>query len=106
MGGALWDDEISVVVVSFNTRALTLRCVECLLACGGVREVCVVDNASQDGTVEALDSLAVPGGSRLVVRRLRENIGFPRRLYCPREQRCICESRVDGRAAFLPEGAS
>lgn len=78
MGGALWNDEISAVVVSYNTRELTVRCVESLLSCGSVREVCVVDNASLDGTVEALAALPIPKGTRLLVKRLKENIGFGR----------------------------
>lgn len=78
MGGALWDNEISAVVVSYNTRELTVRCVQCLFSCGSVREVCVVDNASCDGTVEALGALPVPEGTGLRVTRLRENVGFGR----------------------------
>ena len=47
---------LSVVVVSYNTRELTLRCLESVLAHppeGGL-EVFLVDNASADGSVEAV----------------------------------------------------
>jgi len=48
--------DVSVVIVSFNTRDLLRECLNTLAAeAGGVRyEVIVVDNASADGTVEMI----------------------------------------------------
>ncbi len=48
--------EVSVVIVSYNTRAMTLRCLQTLLdGLGGLRaEVWVVDNASTDGSADAI----------------------------------------------------
>jgi GT2 family glycosyltransferase len=47
---------ISVIIVSYNTRAMTLECLRALYAdVGGMAaEVWVVDNASADGSVEAV----------------------------------------------------
>ena len=50
-------DAVAVAVVTYNCRALAVRCVESLLAFErGVEpgDVWIVDNASSDGTVEAL----------------------------------------------------
>jgi len=43
--------DVSVVVVSYNTKDLLLRCLSCL---DGVGEVIVVDNASSDGSADAV----------------------------------------------------
>lgn len=47
---------IAAVVVSYNTRELTLECVAALKGstCADVLEIVVIDNASSDGTVDAL----------------------------------------------------
>lgn len=47
---------VSIVIVSYNTRDLVLKCLESIRRNGGasVLETLVVDNASADGTVEAL----------------------------------------------------
>jgi len=49
---------ISVIVISYNTRQMTLDCLSALYADLGQMpaEVWVVDNASQDGSVEAIRS--------------------------------------------------
>ena len=72
---------IDVVVVSYNTRDVTLRCVNALCSEPAVASVCVVDNASTDGSREALihrsyvqDSASE--GARLRVECLVENRGF------------------------------
>lgn len=46
--------EISVVVPTHDTRALTLECVESVLAAPGRWDVVVVDDGSRDGTAEAV----------------------------------------------------
>ena len=66
---------ISVVIVSFNTQGELLRCLESLAECVSLPiEVVVVDNASKDGTVDALrrDQPRV----RLIANS--ENVGFAR----------------------------
>lgn len=50
--------KISAIVISYNTRAMTLRCLETLRAemSGAQGEIWVVDNASTDGSVEAIQA--------------------------------------------------
>lgn len=68
--------ELSILVVSYNTRAMTLDCLASVMA--ETREtsfeILVIDNASSDGSGEALEGLNGP----LQVVRLSENIGFGR----------------------------
>ena len=68
----------SVVLVVHNQPALTRACVESLQATTGPYELCVVDNASGEDTVEYLDRLArtVP----LRYRRNDDNVGLIRAL--------------------------
>jgi N-acetylglucosaminyl-diphospho-decaprenol L-rhamnosyltransferase len=71
------DGLMSVVVVSYNTKALTLRCVESLCATMPQgTEVCVVDNASSDGSVCALEQFAKSRGDLVKVIRAGRNLGF------------------------------
>lgn len=65
--------DVSVVIVSYNTRALLEACLTALLASSGVAlEVFVVDNASPDGSADAV-AQAFRG---VTVIRNRENRGF------------------------------
>src|SRR3954453_19499010 len=68
--------DLSVIIISFNTRDLTLACLRSVLAHPAATsfEVIVVDNASTDGSADAIaaDFRAV----RLI--RLDTNIGFAR----------------------------
>jgi N-acetylglucosaminyl-diphospho-decaprenol L-rhamnosyltransferase len=48
-------DDVAAVVVSYNVRDLLLRCLDSLRA-DGLRRIVVVDNASADGTVDAVRS--------------------------------------------------
>ena len=64
---------LSVVIVSYNTRADTVRCAESLTS-EVPSEVIVVDNGSTDGTVDALRS--VLPWVRVLVQK--ENLGFAR----------------------------
>lgn len=50
--GAMKD--LSVIVVSYNTAALTCDCLASVSAAAGEKEVLVVDNASRDGSSEAI----------------------------------------------------
>jgi N-acetylglucosaminyl-diphospho-decaprenol L-rhamnosyltransferase len=67
-----------VIIVSWNTRELLLRCLHSIRKeqhRSGLRiEIIVVDNASSDGTVEALES----GESDVTVLAQTENLGFAR----------------------------
>jgi hypothetical protein len=66
--------ETTVLVVNFNTRQLTKSCLESLFGCTRVilPNVIVVDNASTDGSAEAIRE-AFPG-VRLIA--CEENLGF------------------------------
>lgn len=67
------DNCIQVVVVSFNTRDLTLRSIRSVLESSvEVSEITVVDNASVDGSAAAVSRLGGPVRAVL----LSENIGF------------------------------
>jgi N-acetylglucosaminyl-diphospho-decaprenol L-rhamnosyltransferase len=68
------EPRVSAVVVSFNTRAHLLRCLESLPAAALPLETVVVDNASADGSADAV-AARFPA-----VRLLRnaENVGFGR----------------------------
>lgn len=67
------DLELSVLVVSFNTRELTLACLESLYHETAANfETIVVDNASQDGSAEAIASRFPQ--AKLIP--LEDNIGF------------------------------
>ena len=85
-GVAISGNEVCCVVVSFNTKALTLRCLAAFreAACV-VSEVCVVDNASSDETVSLLmdsaywndlEQIRKKNTPVLSVISLSQNIGF------------------------------
>lgn len=68
--------DVSILVVSYNTRDMTVACLQSVLAkVRGVNvELIVVDNASTDGSATAIDT-AVPEAHLI---RLEKNIGFGR----------------------------
>jgi GT2 family glycosyltransferase len=68
----------SVVLVVHNQVALTRACVESLQGASVPFELCVVDNASSDGTGEYLDALQ--RGRPLRYRRNDDNVGLIRAL--------------------------
>jgi len=67
---------VSILIVSYNTRAMTLACLDSIMA--ETRdtpfEIIVVDNASMDGSADAI--AAHP--SKPVLLSLHDNIGFGR----------------------------
>jgi N-acetylglucosaminyl-diphospho-decaprenol L-rhamnosyltransferase len=65
---------VSVVVVSYNTRELLLECITSLAPIALPHEVIVVDNASADGSAEAVRTQAPH--ARLIENH--ENVGFSR----------------------------
>ena len=68
--------DITVIVVTWNVRELVLACLEALTrrAQNVTLEVIVVDNASSDGTVEAVAETF----PRVRIMENTENVGFPR----------------------------
>jgi GT2 family glycosyltransferase len=68
--------DVSIVVVSYQAKSWTLRCVESILANKGAccTEVVVVDNASTDGTVDELE-YRFP---QVEVIANRRNVGYSR----------------------------
>lgn len=66
---------ITAVIVSYNTRDMTLECLRALAAAARPLslETWVVDNASTDGSVEAVEQAALP--SVQVIANLK-NLGF------------------------------
>jgi len=68
--------DVSIVVVSYNTKELTLSCIDSIQRTAGdvSYELLVVDNASQDGSAAAI-AQRFPGLSLL---ELPENAGFAR----------------------------
>lgn len=66
-------ETIAAVVVSFNTRKFTVRCVQALLDSDvPLREILVVDNGSLDGSADAVEALS----ARVRVFRAGRNLGF------------------------------
>lgn len=68
-------EKISIVIVNYRTVDLTIECVESILADriqGIVLEIIILDNASNDGSYERLNSLF----PNLEVIALERNIGF------------------------------
>lgn len=70
--------DLSVIIVSFNTKELTLTCIDKLrkaLAKGKLSaEIIVVDNDSHDGSAESLKALG--NGKDIKVILNKENTGF------------------------------
>lgn len=66
--------DVTVIMVSYNTRELTLRAIETLLGCAGdvAMRVIVWDNCSQDGSADAI-ARRFP---EVELLRSEENVGF------------------------------
>jgi GT2 family glycosyltransferase len=71
---------VTVIVVSYNTRAMTLACLDSLFAeTRAPLEAIVIDNASGDGSAEAIAARFPPDRApRLRLVAERENHGFAR----------------------------
>ncbi|MFZ2026254.1 MAG: glycosyltransferase family 2 protein [Microgenomates group bacterium] len=70
--------DLSVIIVSFNTKELTLTCIEKLrhsLSKGKITaEIIVVDNDSHDGSAESLKALSNDKDMKVILNK--ENTGF------------------------------
>ena len=68
--------ELSIIVVSYNTREMTLACLDSIASetCRTNYEVIVVDNASADGSAQAIAQHSLD----VQLIALDENIGFAR----------------------------
>lgn len=76
--GKLFQDiMIDVVIVNFNAGKLLGRCVAAVIGLPAVARVVVVDNASADGSIEALRR-RFGHESKLTVIENRTNVGFSR----------------------------
>lgn len=66
--------DLSVIIISYNTRELTLACLRSLFANAGTLrlEVIVLDNASEDGSADAIEREF----SQVRLIRCNENVGF------------------------------
>src|SRR3972149_17852 len=69
------DMQLSVVIVSYNTKELTLKCIDSVLAnsSGLDIEIVVIDNNSTDGSVQGLRKLRV---DKIKTVENSENLGF------------------------------
>jgi GT2 family glycosyltransferase len=68
-------DRLAVVVVSFRSQHELPGCLEALIDDGCASRVLVVDNASDDGSVEAAEAAAV-ADARVAVHPMETNTGF------------------------------
>jgi hypothetical protein len=71
------DPIVSILVISYNTRAMTLDCLASVVAETTVPyELIVVDNASPDGSAEAIAAAFPPESSGIRLIASAENLGF------------------------------
>ena len=70
-------NDVTIIIVSYNTRSLTLECLRSVESTTDLRRaaIVVVDNASSDGSADAIES---EFGDRLRLIRSDENLGFAR----------------------------
>lgn len=64
-------ESISAIVVNYNAGGLLRDCIESLRACPIVSEIIVVDNASHDGSLDAIQDL-----QGVTIVRNSQNLGF------------------------------
>lgn len=77
MPNTLPDATCEAVIVNYNAGQTLTDAVRALLRCQEVREVIVVDNRSEDGSIEALAD-TFTGDDRLRILRNSDNLGFAR----------------------------
>lgn len=67
--------ELSVIIVNYNTKKLTLECIASVQKEGELsKEIILVDNGSSDGSVEALRRSQ--GKSQIILIENHQNLGF------------------------------
>ncbi len=66
---------VSVVIVSYRTGPVLLRCLETVLMQEGLAEILLVDNGNPETIAQRMDTLAA-GDARLTIIRGQGNIGF------------------------------
>jgi GT2 family glycosyltransferase len=69
--------DLSIIIPSFNTKELTIGCIKSIDNDNSdlVKEIIVVDNASNDGTVAAINKLNL-SKTKITVVENEENVGF------------------------------
>ena len=65
--------DLSIIIVSFNTKALLKKCLESLPS---NVEIIVIDNNSTDGTVQMLREIKASGKREIKLIENRDNVGF------------------------------
>jgi GT2 family glycosyltransferase len=66
--------DLGIVIVNYNTRELLRRCLETVFASEGLSfHVCVVDNASEDSSVE----MVARDFPQVLLIANQENVGYP-----------------------------
>ncbi len=74
--------DLSIVIVSYNTKKITEDCIESInrsLTDTKIKyEIILIDNDSRDGSAEALQEIAKDKDSRLVFFQTGSNLGFGR----------------------------
>ncbi|QQS38651.1 glycosyltransferase family 2 protein [Candidatus Woesebacteria bacterium] len=70
--------DLSIIIVSFNTRDLTLSCIESIKKTKGSLdlEIIIVDNYSHDGSVQLLEKLVATNKSNISLIANKTNAGF------------------------------
>lgn len=74
--------KLSIIILSYNTKALTLRCIESVIKHykkeldEGSFEIVVVDNASSDGSAKTISILRLRSGRNIKLIENQKNLGF------------------------------
>jgi len=71
--------DISVIIVSFNTKTLTIACINSVVNEGSslTKEIIVIDNGSSDGSVAAIKNLRFRAQNlKIIIIENKTNVGF------------------------------